>query len=62
MKDSTRAYQTRPHHSPLAEEILRACAEIFAHIEHCLLADISKGKTLGELRPAYLVKYGITAR
>src|SRR5271156_6619702 len=61
-KDSTRTYQTRPHHSHLAEEVLRACAELFAHIEHCLLADISKGKTPDELKSAYLVKYGITAR
>jgi IS605 OrfB family transposase len=62
MEDSTRTYQTRLHHSPLAEEVLRACAELFAHIEHCLLADTLKGKTPGELKSPYLVKYGITAR
>jgi IS605 OrfB family transposase len=62
MKDATRTFQTRPHHSSLAEEVLLACAELFAHIEHRLLADISKGKTPGALKSAYLVKYGITAR
>ncbi len=62
MKDSTRTYQTRPHYSPLVEEAFCACAELFAHIEHCLLADISKGKTPGTLKSSYLVKYGITAR
>ena len=62
MKDATRTYQTRSHHSPLAEGALCACAELFAHIEHCLLAHISKGKTPSELKSSYLVKYGITAR
>ena len=62
MKDSTRTYQTRFHHSPLAQEALLACAALFAHVEHCLLADISKGKTPGTLKSTYLIKYGITAR
>lgn len=62
MDNSIRTYQTRFDHSPLAEEVFHACAELFAHAEHCLLADISKGKTPGELKSSYLVKYGITAR
>src|SRR5580692_8614161 len=62
MEDATRTYQTRVHHFSLAEEVLHACAELFAHIEHCLLADISRGKTSGEVKSSYLVKYGITAR
>jgi IS605 OrfB family transposase len=62
MKDSTRTYQTRVRPCLLAEEILHACAELFSHIEHCLLADISRGKTSGEVKSSYLVKYGITAR
>jgi IS605 OrfB family transposase len=62
MQDATRTYQTRAHPFPLAEEVLRACAELFTHIEHCLLADISKGKISNGLKSSYLVKYGITAR
>ena len=62
MDNSIRTYQTRPDHSPIAEEVFHACAELFAHVEHCLLADISKGKTPGELKAAYLIKYVITAR
>jgi IS605 OrfB family transposase len=61
-KDQARTYQTRPSLDPMAQEAFRACAELFAHIEHRLLADISKGKTTSELKSSYLVKYGITAR
>jgi IS605 OrfB family transposase len=63
MKENTlRTYQTRPSLPPLAEEILQACADLFAHIEHALLADISKGHAPHTLKSAYLIKYGITAR
>jgi IS605 OrfB family transposase len=63
MKQTTlRTYQTRPSLSPLAEEILQACADLFAHIEHTLLADICRGKAVSTLKSAYLTKYGITAR
>src|SRR6266851_4223121 len=63
MKDNPlRTYQTRLALSSLAEEILQACADLFAHIEHALLADISKGHTPHTLKSAYLIKYGITAR
>ncbi len=63
MQDSNkRTYQTRLSLDPLAQEAFQACAELFAHIEHGLLADISKGKTVSELKSSYLVKYGITAR
>lgn len=63
MKDNPlRTYQTRPRLTALAEEILHACADLFAHIEHSLLADISKGELSSTLKSAYLVKYGITAR
>ena len=62
MKDNTRTYQTRPQLFPLAEEILQACADLFAHIEHTLLADISRGKAPHTLKSDYLIKYGITAR
>ena len=61
-QDSTRTYQTRLSLAPIAQEALQACADLFARIEHCLLADLSKGKTTAELKPSYLVKYGITAR
>jgi IS605 OrfB family transposase len=60
--DPIRTYQTRPNHSPLTEEILQACAALFAHIEHSLLADICKGKSPSKLKSSYLIKYDITAR
>lgn len=62
MKDLGRTYQTRPSLDPIIEKAFHACAELFARIEHSLFADISKGKTPGELKSSYLVKYGITAR
>src|ERR1700726_1780308 len=62
MKDSTRTWQTRLSLDPIVQEAFQICAELFAHIEHCLLADITKGKTTDKLKSAYLVKYGITAR
>src|SRR3990167_3552126 len=62
MQDSTRTWQTRLSLGSIAQETFQACAKLFAHIEHCLLADISKGKAVNELKSSYLVKYGITAR
>ena len=63
MKDSAlRTYQTRPTLSSTAMEALQVCADLFAHVEHSLLADICRGKSPNELKSAYLVKYGITAR
>jgi IS605 OrfB family transposase len=62
MEDTTRTWQTRPSLDPIAQEAFHTCAELFAHIEHSLLADITKGKTAGELKSSYLVQYGITAR
>ena len=62
MQDSTRTYQTRCSLDQTAQEAFRICAELFAHIEHCLFADMSKGKAPGELKSFYLVEYGITAR
>ena len=63
MKDSSlRTYQTRPRISPRTEEALHACADLFARIEHSLLADISKGYLPHTLKSTYLTKYGITAR
>ncbi|HSX37315.1 MAG TPA: hypothetical protein VLE95_00615 [Chlamydiales bacterium] len=61
-QDVTRTYQTRPVLAPGAQEALQACAELFAHTEHHLFADISKGKLSSALKSSYLVKYGITAR
>jgi hypothetical protein len=46
----------------VAREALQACADLFAHIEHSLLADISKGHPPHTLKSSYLIKYGITAR
>ncbi len=61
-QDVVRTYQTRLSLDPIAQEAFQACAELFARIAHCLLADISKGKKPSELKSSYLVKYGITAR
>lgn len=60
--NALRTYQARPPFSPLAEEILHACADLFAHIGHSLFADICKGKLAHTLKSDYLIKYGITAR
>jgi IS605 OrfB family transposase len=62
MENNLRTYQTRPMLPSSAEEILQECANLFAHIEHSLLADTSKGVASHKLKSAYLTKYGITAR
>jgi prephenate dehydratase len=51
MKDPLRTYQTRLTLDSVTQEALQAYGELFAHIEHSLLADISKGKTPSEPRP-----------
>src|SRR5271169_3494 len=61
-QDITRTFETRPSLAPAADEILQECATLFAHIRHRLFADISAGKTPGELKNDYLVRFGITAR
>ncbi len=60
--NSLRTYQTRLNLGDINQEALQACGELFAHIEHCLLADISKGKEINKLKSSYMIKYGITAR
>jgi IS605 OrfB family transposase len=63
MKESSlRTYQTRFPLNSIIREALWACADLSAHIEHSLFADISKGKLPNTLKSTYLIKYGITAR
>ena len=61
-KENLRTFDTRLPSSPGAEEILDNFADLFAYLQHRLLADISSGKTPGELKNDYLVAFGITAR
>ena len=60
MSDSTRTYQTR---SPGGfNEPLSAYADLMAHVEHCLLADMAAGKIAQDLKASYLTRFHITAR
>jgi IS605 OrfB family transposase len=59
---NTRTFETRISQDTATEEILQSAADLFAHIQHRLLADISSGKTSRELKNDYLVCYEITAR
>jgi hypothetical protein len=61
-QDRVRTHQTRLSLDPIAQAAFQEYAKLFAHIAHCLLADISKGKKPTELKSSYLVKHGITAR
>jgi IS605 OrfB family transposase len=58
--EQIRTYQTRillkPHSS------LSAYASLMAQVEHCLFADIAKGKKANSLKSSYLIRFGITAR
>lgn len=61
-QEITRTFETRIQIDQTTDTILNRCAELFAHIEHRLFADIASGKTAGELKNDYLVCYEITAR
>jgi IS605 OrfB family transposase len=58
MSDCSRTYQSRILDG--SDEPLSAYADLMAHVEHCLFADIVRGKI--ELKAPYLVRFGITAR
>jgi IS605 OrfB family transposase len=61
MSDSSlRTYQTRIHAN--ANDPLSAYAFLMAHVEHCLFADLAKGKVAIDLKSSYLKKFQITAR
>lgn len=60
MFENTRSYQTRI--SPISDSPLSAYAFLMAQVEHCLFADIAKGKKVNDLKSSYLIRFGITAR
>jgi IS605 OrfB family transposase len=60
MSENIRTYQTRI--STASDKPLSAYAFLMAQVEHCLFADIAKGKSSGELKSAYLTRFGLTAR
>ena len=60
--ETTRTFETRLKISEQENELLRANAELFAHVKHSLFAEIASGKTPGELKSTYLTRYKITAR
>lgn len=63
MVECTRTYQTRICiDSQIINNALQAYAFLFAHVKHSLFKDICAGKTPGDLKNSYLLKYGITAR
>jgi hypothetical protein len=55
-------YHTRIPVTPEQDQILRAYAILFGHVERTLFADIEKGKHAKDLKSAYLARFGITAR
>jgi IS605 OrfB family transposase len=60
MSDRSRTYQARISDS--FADPLSAYADLMAHVEHCLFADIARGKISGNLKAAYLARFHITAR
>ena len=60
MSDRSRTYQTRiPDGS---DAPLSAYADLMAHVEHCLFADIAAGKISKNLKASYITRFHITAR
>ena len=60
MFEQIRTYQTRI--ATTSDIPLSAYASLMARVEHCLFADIVKGKSSGDLKSSYLTRFGITAR
>lgn len=60
MFEDIRTYQTRISHTP--DTLLSTYASLMARVEHCLFADIAKGKKANDLKSSYLIRFGITAR
>lgn len=60
MFENVRTYQTRIQTDP--DSPLLPYAELMAHVEHCLFADIARGNTVSQLKSSYLIRFGITAR
>ena len=55
-------YHTRVSVTPEQDQMLRAYAILFGHVERTLFTDIEKGKHAKDLKSAYLARFGITAR
>ncbi len=60
--DASRTYQARITVEDRDIEALFECADLFAHVEHSLFADIAKGKNPNTLKSLYLIRHGISAR
>ena len=60
MFENMRSYQTRI--PPIPDNPLPDYACLMARVEHCLFADIAKGKKSGDLKSSYLTRFDITAR
>jgi len=55
-------YHTRVSVTPEQDQILREYAILFGHVERTLFADLEKGRHARDLKSAYLLRFGITAR
>jgi hypothetical protein len=56
-------YQTRlPPDNEETSNILFVCATLMNKVEHCLFADIAKGRRASDLKSSYLKNHQITAR
>lgn len=60
MSDRSRTYQARI--SDGFDDPLSSYADLMAHVEHCLFADIARGKIGRNLKADYLALFHITAR
>jgi IS605 OrfB family transposase len=61
-KSQTFTYQTRLELAEESETTLCAYAELMSKVERTLFAELSKGKTIAEIKSAYLKNFNITAR
>jgi IS605 OrfB family transposase len=59
---ATRTFQTRVDLDPIADEVFCELSKYFAHIKHCLFAEITSGKKANSLKNDYLLRFEITAR
>ena len=57
-----RTFETRISIDEETDQTLLKCASLFAHVEHKLFADYSRGEKLTDLKNSYLSTYNITAR
>ncbi|WP_447972163.1 IS200/IS605 family accessory protein TnpB-related protein [Nitrospira sp. Kam-Ns4a] len=57
-----RTYQTRLVIPPKADSLLGAYAELYGHVQRTLFAAMARGESPESLKPAYLQRFGLTAR